>query len=162
MSNLGKYVHAILDQGRAEARNDGSAMVEAQHLLLAIAAGPDATTRQILSAAGLDHDAIRAALDREFSYSLAAAGVSPASFDLPQATRGADRRPHLGASARLALERGFSSETRRNDLQPAHLLLGILRAQFGTVPRALALAGIDRIALADSAGQALAQESQSG
>ena len=48
---------------------------------------------------------------------------------------------------KLALERGFASVTRKKDLRPAHLLLGILRAEVGTVPRALALAGVDQAAL---------------
>jgi len=41
------------------------------------------------------------------------------------------------------LERSFSV-ARKKDLRPAHVLLGILLAQAGTVPRALALAGIDQ------------------
>jgi Clp amino terminal domain, pathogenicity island component len=45
---------------------------------------------------------------------------------------------------------------RKKDLQPAHLLLGILQAEVGTVPRALALAGIDRTDLADRARRSLA------
>jgi ATP-dependent Clp protease ATP-binding subunit ClpA len=159
-SHFGTYMRTILEQGREEARDDGSATVEAHHLLLAIAAGPDAAARRVLLAAGLEHDAIRAVLDREFEYSLAAAGASSAMFDLPRPTRAADRPAHPGASARLALERGFSSEARRKDLQSAHLLLGILRAQFGTVPRALALAGIDRKGLADRAQRALTEQSE--
>ncbi|MEI5100563.1 Clp protease N-terminal domain-containing protein [Streptomyces sp. PmtG] len=37
----------------------------------------------------------------------------------------------------------------KKDLQPGHLLLGILRLEFGTVPRALDVAGVDRGALRD-------------
>jgi D-alanyl-D-alanine carboxypeptidase len=37
-----------------------------------------------------------------------------------------------------------------------NLLIGILEAEVGTVPRALALAGIDRADLAERARQALA------
>lgn len=40
--------------------------------------------------------------------------------------------------------RGVTAAARRNALRPAHLLLGIVEAQVGTVPRALALAGIDQ------------------
>jgi ATP-dependent Clp protease ATP-binding subunit ClpA len=155
MSTFGDYVHAILEQGREEARQDGSAAVEAQHLLLAVAAGPQAAPRQVLATAGLDHRVIRDALDREFEHSLQAAGVSAATFDLPQPSRSPQRPRRLGASARLAIERGATSG-RKKDLQPAHLLLGILQAEVGTVPRALALAGIDRTDLADRARRSLA------
>lgn len=161
MTSFGTYIRTILDLGREEARQDGSASVEAQHLLLAMAAGPDAAPRRVLAAAGLDHQAIREALDREFEHSLAVAGVQAATFDLPQASRAPSRREDLGASARLAIERGFSAGAgqkgaSRKDLRPAHLLLGILRAEAGTVPRALTLAGIDRAGLAERARQSLA------
>jgi hypothetical protein len=65
----------------------------------------------------------------------------------------------MGASARVALERSFSS-ARKKDLRSAHLLLGILHAQIGTVPRALALAGIDQAGLADRVRQTLNSQDQ--
>jgi ATP-dependent Clp protease ATP-binding subunit ClpA len=152
MTTFGKYI----EQATEEARDDGSAVVEAQHLLLAIAAGSDAVTRQILTAGGLDHRTLRDALDQEFEHSLAAAGISAAAFDLPQPSKSPARPARLAASAKLAIERGFTSAARKKDLQPAHLLVGILQAEAGTVPRALALAGIDRAGLAEHARQALA------
>jgi D-alanyl-D-alanine carboxypeptidase len=66
----------------------------------------------------------------------------------------------MGASARLALERSFSSVVRKKELRPAHLLLGILQAQVGTVPRALALAGVDQAELVDRVRQALSNEDE--
>jgi ATP-dependent Clp protease ATP-binding subunit ClpA len=77
MTTFGKYMHMIVEQGREEARRDGSAAVEAQHLLLAVATGPDAATRQVMASAGLDYRAVREALDREFEHSLNAAGCLP-------------------------------------------------------------------------------------
>jgi D-alanyl-D-alanine carboxypeptidase len=156
MMTFGKYMHTIIEQGRDEARNDGSGAVEAQHLLLAIAIEQEATTHQVLTSAGLDHRAIRDALNREFEHSLSAAGVSPAAFDLPQPSSAPERPQHLAASSRLAIERGVTPAARKKDLQPMNLLIGILEAEVGTVPRALALAGIDRADLAERARQALA------
>jgi D-alanyl-D-alanine carboxypeptidase len=155
MTTFGKYLHAVLEQGREEARQDGSAAVEAEHLLLGVAAGPRAVPREVLAAAGLDHRVIRDALDREFEHSLNAAGASATAFDLPRPSANPDRPSRLAASARLAIERGATSAPKK-DLQPAHLLLGILQADVGTVPRALALAGIDRAGLAERARRALA------
>ncbi|MDH6709032.1 hypothetical protein P3T27_005778 [Kitasatospora sp. MAA19] len=60
----------------------------------------------------------------------------------------------MGASAGLALERSFAT-ARTTDLRSAHVLLGIRQAQVGTVPRALALAGIDQAELADRVRQML-------
>ncbi|MBB5081628.1 Clp protease N-terminal domain-containing protein [Nonomuraea endophytica] len=133
-----------MTQGEHEARQDHSATIEAHHLLLAIADHQGATAGRLLSEVGLDRSGVRAALDREFEHSLTAAGVS-AAFHLPPAGR-RPKPPGIGASAKLALERAFTA-VRKKDVDSAHLLAGILRARVGTVPRALALAGVDREAL---------------
>ncbi len=153
MTGFDTFLHAILTRAGQVATDDRSPTIEAQHLLLAIAAGEEPTTRQVL--AGLDHAALRAALDREFEHSLSTVGVSPAAYDLPRPSRSLGH-PRIGASAKLAMERGFGTVARKKDLRPAHLLLGILRAQVGTVPRALALAGVDREELVDRAREVVA------
>jgi ATP-dependent Clp protease ATP-binding subunit ClpA len=155
MAGFQKYLKTMLDQAETEARLDGSTTVEAHHLLLAIAVDQGSTPGRILASVRLDRDAIRAASDREFEHSLSAAGVSRSSFDgLHPATPDPKHVPHPGASVRLALERGVGSAAGA-DLQPVHLLLGILQAEVGTVPRALALAGIDRADLIARVSQTL-------
>jgi len=140
-SAMGRYVQSIVERAGQEAREDGSSATEAHHLLLAIAGEPETVTHQVLSSVGLDRRAIRDALDREFERSLGSVGV--ATFELPRASA-EPGRPRLGSSAKLAIARGFGSVARKGDLRPAHLLVGILQAPVGTVPRALDLAGIDR------------------
>ena len=54
----------------------GSPAIEAEHMLLAMTGQHGIEARDVLASAGLDQDAIRAALDREFRQSLAAAGVT--------------------------------------------------------------------------------------
>ncbi|MEU7896110.1 Clp protease N-terminal domain-containing protein [Nonomuraea sp. NPDC049152] len=158
MTTFDRYLQTIIEQGAHEAHRDGSATIEAHHLLLAIAADRETTsTHQVLASAGLDHRAMRAALDREFEHSLSAAGVSLAAFDLPRPSGGRERPAKLGASVRLALDR-IASVYRKRDLRPAHLLLGIVQAQVGTVPRALALAGVDQADLLTRILQTIADE----
>jgi D-alanyl-D-alanine carboxypeptidase len=159
MMAFDKYFRTIVDEAVHEAQKEGSATFEAQHLLLAIAAAREPTTLRLLAAVGLDHRAIRDALDREFQHSLSAAGVSLAAFDLPRPSD-APEHPSPGASTKLALERSFTSVARKKDLRPAHLLLGIVRAEIGTVPRALALAGIDQADLRARVLDALANQSE--
>jgi ATP-dependent Clp protease ATP-binding subunit ClpA len=154
MSSFDRYLRAVLGRAEREARGDGSPTIEAGHLLLAIAGEGHADTRRVLEPAGLDRDAVRAALDREFEHSLSAVGVSRAAHTLPRPS-GRPGHPGLGTSAKLALERGFAAVPRKKDLRPAHLLLGVLTAEVGTVPRALALAGSDRTTLLGAAQQAL-------
>jgi ATP-dependent Clp protease ATP-binding subunit ClpA len=155
VTTFGTYVHTIIEQAGHHAGKDGSATIEAQYLLLAIAAQEGTTAHQVLTSVGLDQQAIREALDREFDHSLRAAGVSRAAFDLPRPSSAPEPSARIGASAKLALQRGVAAAARKKDLQPAHLLLGILEARVGTVPRALALAGIDQADLAARVRQAL-------
>jgi ATP-dependent Clp protease ATP-binding subunit ClpA len=135
MMNFKTWFAEVMDRAVDEARHDRSATVEAQHLLLAV-----------LPVAGLDHDTFRAALDREFEHSLGAAGVTLDTFDLTPATPDPDRKPHPGASVQLALDRAMRAAGRSSP-RPEHLVAGILAAEVGTVPRALAEAGVDRAAL---------------
>jgi D-alanyl-D-alanine carboxypeptidase len=155
MSGFDRYLQTIIERGSDEAHQDGFATIEAQHLLLAIAARPEPT----LASAGLDHRTLREALEREFEHTLSAAGVSRATFDLPEPARNPKRPTQLGASAKLALER-VARAHRKKDLRPAHLLLGILQAQAGTVPRALALAGVDRADLTARVLRALSDDDE--
>src|SRR5262249_38310435 len=150
------YLPRIIDRGSREAQQDGSSTVEAHHLLLAIAADPEPTTHAVLADAGLDYPGLRDALHREYEASLGAAGVSVAAFDLPNPP--AKKRPKPGNSMKLALVRGLGTVARKRDLRPAHILLGILRAPVGTVPRALALAGVDQGELARRVQRSLSPE----
>ena len=61
----------------------------------------------------------------------------------------------MAASGKLVLERALKAAAGRGQIQPGHLLLGVLAAQAGTVPRALALAGVDQGDLAARTRQAL-------
>jgi D-alanyl-D-alanine carboxypeptidase len=151
-----KYLRTILEQAGHEAQQDGSTTIEAQHLLLAIAARTETSESRLLSSAGLDPGGLRQALDREYEHSLAAAGVSLQAFALPRPSSAPEAARHLGASVRYALERGLAGV--RTNPQPAHLLLGILQAEVGTVPRALGLQDIDRTALVRRIEQTLSGE----
>jgi ATP-dependent Clp protease ATP-binding subunit ClpA len=142
MTVFTSYLPRIIDRGSREAQQDGSSTVEAHHLLLAIVADLEPTTHAVLADAGLDYRGLRDALHREYEASLGAAGVSLAAFDLPKSP--VTKTPRPGNSMKLALERGLGTVARKRDLRPAHVLLGILQAPVGTMPRALALAGVDQ------------------
>jgi len=146
---------AIVRQAEKEAAAAGAPLIEAEHLLLAMTGEHGIEARDVLASAGLDRDAIRAALDREFRHSLAAAGVTLPPGGLPAASRDPNRRARMAASAKLVLERALKAAAGRGQIRPGHLLLGVLAAQAGTVPRALALAGVDQGDLAARTRQAL-------
>jgi ATP-dependent Clp protease ATP-binding subunit ClpA len=128
---------AVLAASEEEARSTGHGSVEAEHLLLALAAHPD------LSGLGLDHDALAAALAQEEERSLAAVGVAAGDFEMP--IRRGRRKPKLATSAKLALQRALTIAVKRGErrIQAGHLLHGVLAAEQGRVPRALQIAGTD-------------------
>jgi ATP-dependent Clp protease ATP-binding subunit ClpA len=115
------------------ARELGSPTIEAEHLLLAVA--------REMPEAGLDYETLLEALDAERTLSLAAVGVAlePPPHSPPVG------QPRFATSAKLALERALRAAVARGDkrIEGRHVALGVLRAQFGTVPRALAFAGLD-------------------
>ncbi len=127
----------------------GSPTIEAEHLLLALA-----DCEPVLADVGLDHDGVLAALEAERNRSLLAVGITAADFDLPPAPRS---RPHIAASTKIALARAVQVAAARSDKRIAggHILLGLLAAEAGTVPRALEIAGIDRQELRDRAAARL-------
>lgn len=140
---------AVIRAASDEAQGLGSSTLEAEHLLLALAADPGTAAGRLLVESGLDHDGLVAALDLETERSLAAVGVALSDFGLagrPVATR---RKAGFATSAKQALARsvGLASGRGERTLSPVHLLVGILRGEIGTVPRALAAAGVDRVEL---------------
>ena len=102
----------------------------------------------MLHEAGLDRDGLLAALEAETARSLAAVGVSaePPRFSPYVET------PRFAASSKLALERALRVAVARKDnhIGPEHVVLGVLRATTGTVPRALECAEVDRVALMEA------------
>jgi hypothetical protein len=87
---------------------------------------------------------------------LASVGISRAAFGLPR-VRPLMRTPGWGTSSKQVMIRARDAAVGRREprIQPAHLLLGVLRAEAGTVPRTLALADVDQIELATRTQAAL-------
>jgi ATP-dependent Clp protease ATP-binding subunit ClpA len=136
-------------QFAVEAKRDGAEFIEAEHMLLALSAGPDSVVAKLLNEFGLDHDRLAAALHAERRQTLAFVGMTATDTKLGEATEH-DGPPSLGTSAKVAVRRaliGSRHDRRRARLRGTDLLAGILEAEFGTVPRALAIAGIDRATL---------------
>jgi ATP-dependent Clp protease ATP-binding subunit ClpA len=139
---------AVVKQADTEARRLGSPTIEAEHLLLALAG------REPLDSAGLDHDGVLAALEAERERSLMAVGIDAKAFDLPPAPVS---NPRVAASTKIALERALRAAVARSHkrIDGGHILLALLQAEAGTVPRALDIAGIDRRELCDRAAAGL-------
>lgn len=148
--DLGVSLKTVIVRAIDEAARRGAAKVEAEHLLLSIAASGDVAAG-MLADAGLDYAGVEAALRAERERALRAAGIEPIAEERLHAT--GSSRPGWGASIREALDRGNfkarrdRSRAERERLAVADALIGVLRADLGTVPRAFAYAGVDRDAL---------------
>jgi ATP-dependent Clp protease ATP-binding subunit ClpA len=140
---------SVAHQFEIEAKRDGAKVIEAEHMLLALTANSDADVAKLLHEAGLDHDRLASALQDERRRTLAFAGMT--APDKPAPATEVESPLSFGTSAKTAFKRaliGARHERHRAHLRGTDLLAGILEAELGTVPRALAIAGIDRVALA--------------
>lgn len=139
-----KEARALVAEAEAEARASGSPTIEAHHILLALAGDTAGVAGGVLKASELDHAAIMGAVESEFEQTLSAVGVSldalPVRGRVPYAGRA-----RWAASGKSALERAVDAGRERGDrrIDSAHILLGVLAAEHGTVPRALRLAGVE-------------------
>ena len=155
-SRFGREARKVVEGAMIEAGELGSRSLEAEHLLLALARRETTPAGAVLAGAGLDHDGVREALGAEVERSLRAVGIDAADFPLrPRHSLG--RRPRPAESFKLALRRGNAIALSRRDrhTNPLHVLLGVLDAPVGTVPRALDAAGIDAADLRAAAAAAL-------
>ena len=68
-------------------------------------------------------------------------------------------QPRWGASAKASIERALTIAKVRGDrrIVPTHILLGVLRAHEGTVPRTLASAGVNGAGLVAKAEATLGE-----
>jgi ATP-dependent Clp protease ATP-binding subunit ClpA len=132
-----------------EAKQDAAKFVEAEHMLLTLATNEQGDACRLLNESGLTYEQLMAALREERRRTLAFAGIEPS--ERPTAATELDRPLTFGTSAKAAIKRALIASRerrpRRPCIQSTELLLGILQADLGTVPRTLAIAGVDRAAL---------------
>ncbi|MGH2967095.1 MAG: Clp protease N-terminal domain-containing protein [Solirubrobacterales bacterium] len=149
----------VVVQAREEARLLGARRLEAEHLLLALSRQAASDAARLLADVGLDHDGVRDALEAELKRSLQASGVNLSVAGLADRSLPALSQPRWGASSKAAIVRALTTAKGRGDrnIRPTHILLGVLLADEGTVPRALASAGVDGAALVASAEAALGE-----
>ncbi|WP_420110784.1 Clp protease N-terminal domain-containing protein [Pseudactinotalea sp.] len=149
---LNKSLTRVLERAIEEATARRAPVVEAEHLLLTLASDETLEARRVLTEVGLNHETISDALLHERQESLSAVGIEPVSEELFAATP-RQSRPGWGTSTKEAIQRGKAVSGQDGRRRPAEteLLLGILTATLGTVPRVLAYAGVDRSALLDRA-----------
>jgi len=140
----------VVRQFVTEAKQDAAKFVEAEHMLLTLATNAESDACRVLDESGLTYDQLMAALREERRRTLAFAGIEPLD-ERQAAVTELDRPLTLGTSSKMAIKRALIASreggSRRPSIRSTELLLGILQAELGTVPRTLAIAGVDRAAL---------------
>ena len=122
------------------AEREGAAMVEVEHLLLALVDPVTDGVGSTLESAGLTLQSVNAGRDREFRSALSLAGVTTARSvpaGSPRLRRG--RTTRFAPSAKLALQRALEVALQRGDrsINNTHLLSAIHQAEVGIMPRLL-------------------------
>src|SRR5260370_39875652 len=115
-----------------EAKREVAEYIEAEHMLLALAAGVDSDAGRLLKEFGLDHARLADALHEERRQTLAFVGMTATDTKLGEATELATEPP-LRTSAKLALLRALIGPRhggRRARLRGTDLLAGIPEAEF--------------------------------
>lgn len=146
---------ALIGVAMVEAANRGAAAVEAEHLLLGFLFDRTGRGTAVLAEAGLTYAAFDAALANEREKTLAAVGVALPELDrLVAAPRSRGGRTRFGTSAKDAWNRA-GKDRQKNRIRGRRwfdidLMIGILTAELGTVPRALVRAGFDRAQLIEA------------
>ncbi len=146
----------VARQFEIEAKRDGAKFIEAEHMLLALAADSDGDAAKLLGESGLDYGRLASALKEEHRRTLACAGMNAPNRELVTATE-LDSSLTFGTSAKTAIRRALlasrQDRPRRPRLRSTDLLAGILQAELGTVARALAIAEVDRAGLISRTGR---------
>ncbi len=127
----------------AAAQRLGAETVEPEHLLIGLTRG-DTPAACAISEAGLDCDAISAAIEADLVAVLELVGVPASVVDATPAAPRADR-PGFGVHGKAALEQALREAVRRGErrLGTEHVLLGVLHAPSPTLARLLARLGIE-------------------
>jgi ATP-dependent Clp protease ATP-binding subunit ClpA len=128
------------------AEAEGAAVVQSEHLLLALVDPARDSVGRSLIEAGITAERIRSARDREFQSALASVGVdTDRSAPPPPSRLRRGRATRFAPSAKLALERTLvvATEEDARRISTRHLLVAIAGAEVGTTPALLAELGTD-------------------
>ena len=126
------------------ARRMGAEQIEPEHLLLGLAEDTGTPAARAMAEAGIDAEAIAAAIEDDLVAMLGVVGVPASVVDATPAQPRADR-PRFALHSKRALEQALREAVRRHErrLGAEHVLLGALHAPSPTLVRVLARMGVE-------------------
>jgi len=153
-----RTIKQLLEGAEREARSMGDEEPGAEHLLLSALLLPDGEGGRLLSAYGVDHARLRAAILAQHSEALVGLGMdreraaglaAPQPLEPPQG-RGLFRS-RVSAQEAFRAAASLAQRDRRSGLNGAHVVAAVAEMEHGTAARALEALGVDRAALAAEA-----------
>jgi ATP-dependent Clp protease ATP-binding subunit ClpA len=155
-----RNARAVATQAQDEAQRVGASVVGSEHLLLALAASPESPAGRALATLDIDEAAVRRAIDVEFRSALERVGITLSAVGISSAPVPSEKRPRWGAPAKRALEQALKEAKSRKErhIGSEHILLALLRARAGAVPRLLDTLGVSPTEVETSLADTLKQE----
>jgi D-alanyl-D-alanine carboxypeptidase len=131
-----------VSRGQEVARAAGAAAIESEHLLIALSERDGTPAQRALAEVGLTPTRLAELVAEEHARSLRFAGVDPTAIAIIP-TRGSLR---LATSTKSTLTRAVAAAHTGvgRGIDSGRLLVAIIDQESGTVPRLLALAGVNR------------------
>lgn len=137
-----RTINALLTEAERQAHSLGDAAPGAEHLVLAALMLDEGSARELL---GVDATRFREALVSMHAAALGAVGVSASEEGpSPAPARPGVYRSEVSAQEVFQRARVLAKQDRRSGLTGAHVVRAAAEREYGTVPRVLAVLGIDR------------------
>ena len=156
-----RTMNTLLPAAERIARSEGVDAPAAEHLLLAALELPDGTARRALEDVGSDATRLRHALAAQHDAALRVAGVSVDHAALDAGIPEPPARPQGMYASQPSAQALFQrvrvlAQADGAPLHSGYVLLAATELEHGAIPRALALLGVTREALAGAARRQLA------
>lgn len=151
-----RTVATLCQNAEKLANSSGRSEPGAEHFVLAALSLPDGTAQRAFQRLHVDSDQFRHAIDQQYADALCSVGINlpeNSVFERPALARPGSKLYKGHASAQALMQRlsEIGKDKKEKPLLGAHVVLAAISAQFGVIPRALQVMGIDPVILADAA-----------
>ena len=149
-----RTIHDLLSMSEKIAHDSGDDLPGAEHLLLSAILLPDGTARRAFQRIDVDPGELSAAIAAAHVEALAGIGIrDPLGTDPYQGPVTKPYRAKPSADQAFHVAAALSKESGSRRLLGAHVVQAVARQSTGTAARALAVLGVDPVALDAAAAQ---------
>lgn len=159
-----RMMNSLFTTAEAQAAELGDELPGAEHLLLAVLAGPDDSGRRAFATFGVTAAQVRTAIADTHTLALQSVGIDPTLADRAGADRtgvaAAPTGPYRSTGGlqevfQRAVALSKEGGSRGHTLRAAHVVWAVSEVEHGTVSLALRQLGLDRLELQEAARRAI-------